>query len=378
MRILGVAAAIGTLVACNDMPPPGEALRGAPFEVDPRFGEPLDLGLSALRGGNVSYYGKNGASVLGMYLFQGPDDRMQVQDAEFRLWTWDNADPTRVDEIDPPELVADRFDLWHALTPGEALLAEYGDIPVLYAWDGRDWTFVDPPPGIAFDSAIFVMASPDRMLASGGGVVAAWDGQFWVTVPATAGSVLGPVSEAGFRTVSSGPCTQMWAWGAVSSGEPVCAASGLAPTGHAMAGTVDDFVFNGGGAYLRFHDDAWEPIVGASTYAPGFLLTTAPGRGAFTAVDSVLDGVFAVDSAGEAPLCPASDLKVACGCDRTTDPTCDCVQADLAYVEQAVEFDLAHQGVLSFIDRGAERAVWYRRLELPMAAVPMSAEDTGP
>ncbi len=374
MRLVATAAIALLQTACS-LPPPHNSVRADSFDLDARFGERVDVNVDILRTSVIAHNAKNGRAFVALWADAGRDDHLREVEDEFRVWEFDPADPSDVDEIDPPELLSRSFDLYHALTPGQALLAEFGDVPVLYAWDGHEWLFVDAPPGLDHATTTYIMLEPDRIFASNAGQVAVWGGSSWTTVAAPAGSTLGPLSRDAFRTVHAGLCTIAWDWATLQGSTPECAPAGSAPTGVAINGDLDAFFVNDGVVPWRYDHGTWTNT--GLSMVPQFSVTTAPGRAVFQ-IDSeaTFPEVRAIDALGvEQPLFPAVEPLITCGCDRAVDATCGCGNPAVAFTDWTLEAAGDAIDVLMVLDHEGERGLYTRHFEAPLSSVPFSDAD---
>ena len=192
MRALLVLAA---LTACNDHPPPGTGGRGEAVDVDPRYGVPIDVEIPHLRSGMFGVSGKGGVDWFTMWLDAGYDDNLRPSDAEFHVYRLDPGDGFAAVEVDPPEDMVREHAVWHAFQPDQVLLSVNGDYPFLYAYDGAEWVYIDPPPGLVQSTSSYYLVDQDRLFATDGAAVAVWNGERWRAVPAPAGSTLGPLER---------------------------------------------------------------------------------------------------------------------------------------------------------------------------------------
>lgn len=367
-------ALLGALVACQDGP--GNDGRAVPLELDARYGTLVDVPIANHASSLVGSAGKGGVDWIATWQDAGYDDDLRLAEDEFHVYRFDPDDRFDVIEIDPPELISRGFYLWHAYQPDQAVMAQWGDFSVVYVYDGSEWIYVDAPPGlvtVAGDAA-YVLVDADRLFASSYGLNAVWDGGSWRAVPAPADSTFGPLERDRFRTVHAGPCTIEWDFATLAAGPELCATTSIDPrVGWSVNGSFDDFfVFNQNDRIRRFNEGAWgeesEP-----TYTGAAVLTTSP-----TIVSTLRDDLRLPElrraATGEL-LFPASDVTIECECDRATDPTCACGSPSVALSQTLIAVDGQSLDLLLYLDVNGERELYARRFDLPVTAVPFSADD---
>lgn len=106
------------------------------------------------------------------------------------------------------------------------------------------------------------------------------------------------------------------------------------------------------------------------TNVPGVAIVEIPHDGV------LLPEVRAVQlGSSDAMAFPATDAAITCACDRAVDPTCPCVSPDIALPTSVVAADGQTLDLLLLLDVNGERRLYARRFDLPVGAVPFSAED---
>lgn len=254
------------------------------------------------------------------------------------------------------------------------IVATDGGVSLL---DGGAWRTIPLPDGVS-DVATDVMQVIARdasavALVTADGQLFAWSGAAWSAPVMRPNLRIGAADATGLRAVYVGSETietAAFTWALA----PIGATASVPAAGPAASvqpnGTIDDFYFVGNELVLDWFTGGTINQVGLFgsfiAQAPGHhriaVLETAPVTD-LPAADLVENG------ASLGPAFPAASAHIPCGCDVSTDATCECLAHTVTFLP-AISADASRVGLVTASDLNARRLVYANQLALPLAAWP--------